>query len=458
MLPPDLLQAISAPGGSKVALILGAGCSFEAPTGLPLALECSKKVHQRLVADNVLLPGDCINPDDLSCLADAVFKKTNSQAALVGRILDSYDFKKPAPNAGYLLAAALLFEGAIGSIVTLNFDLALTMALGQIGVDNGVGVIDGPHELDRQASRNVYYLHRNANAISAEDWVLRTEVMKDQWKNQWEQHIAVRALTAPVVVFAGLGSPTAVLLESTKLIRASAKTKVLQVEPGEPEKSEFFKALGLNVDSFVKLKWCEFMTLLAGRVVEQQVQDLEAALLTKTKEDELGIENHATTLAGLKSMGLLGLGRFRAGVLSLEKPYSPDNQDRRALVADLIQIIPVIERLSGATAKLHKDGVVEFQLSGKASRFFLMVSGRGSRGRPAVEVAAKARLNVIRNDFPRLDGAIVAGTSGWSNPISPPASLIGDDAPFSIVAPVPLNLIHLDELRSDPSNIVKVVK
>lgn len=456
MLPSELLQAISAPGGSKVSLILGAGCSLEAPTSLPLAWEVSTKAHQRLLADNVLTQGECSHPDDLSCLADAVFKKTSSQAELVSRLLDSHEFKKPAPNEGYVLAAALLFEGAIGAVVTLNFDLALTVALGHLGVDNSVAVIDGPHELNRQTSRNVYYLHRNANAANPDDWVLRSAVIRDQWKNQWEQHVAVRALTAPAVVFAGLGSPADVLLESTKLIKAATKTQIFQVDPSDPSKSVFFQALGIPLKAFIKLKWCEFMEALSLRVVEQQLVELDSAIGTKTKDDKLYVENNGAVLSTLKSMGLVGLGGFRASLLLAGKPYSPDTPDRRALVADLLQAIPMIERTTGATARLHKHGVVEFFRTGKASRYFLLVSGRGVRGRPAIEVAVKSRAASIRSDFPALEGAIVAGTSGWTAAISPPPSILGTGAPHSIVAPPPLELVHLDNLRADPNALAKV--
>lgn len=457
MLPSELLEAISAPGGSRVALVLGAGCSLEAPTCLPLARQCSEEVHQRLVSDNILVKGECANPEDLSCLADTVHKKTNSQAALVRRILD-YGFKTATPNEGYLIAAALLLEGAMAAIVTLNFDLAISAAVSQLGNDGHVAVIDGPDELPNQSARNIYYLHRNANELDPEKWVLRTDVMKDQWKKRWEEHVSLRALIAPVVVFAGLGTPAAVLLESATQIRAATKTKVLQVDPDDADESAFFKALSLSKADFIKLKWCEFMELLADRVLVQQLDALQAAISVRTKDDNLRVENYGSVLDDLKSMGLLGFGHFRAALLLWNKPYSPDSDDRRILVADLIQAIPMIERISGgASARLLKHGVVEFHRPGKGSRFFLLASGRGGRGRSAIEPDVASRAAKVRNEISTLEGAIVAGTSDWNASISPPANIMGPITSHSIIDPSALELIHLPDLRSNPAIVSKVV-
>ena len=70
-LPSDLLEAISSTGGGRVALVIGAGCSLEEPTGLPLSREVSREIHRMLVADGILDHGECADPDDLSAVTDA---------------------------------------------------------------------------------------------------------------------------------------------------------------------------------------------------------------------------------------------------------------------------------------------------------------------------------------------------------------------------------------------------
>jgi hypothetical protein len=77
-LPADLLEAISSLGGGRVALVIGAGCSIEEPTGLPMSREASREIHRMLVQDGILALGDCADPDDLSLVTDAVFHKTHS--------------------------------------------------------------------------------------------------------------------------------------------------------------------------------------------------------------------------------------------------------------------------------------------------------------------------------------------------------------------------------------------
>jgi hypothetical protein len=137
------------------------------------------EVHRRLLADGILQNGECEDSNDLSLVADAVFIKRNSQRDVVERLREQYDLKLATPNDGYLIAAAMLCEGAISSVVTLNFDLAISNALSELGAGLIVGVIDCPDELPRQKNINVYYLHRNVNAVDPESWVLRTPAHRE---------------------------------------------------------------------------------------------------------------------------------------------------------------------------------------------------------------------------------------------------------------------------------------
>ncbi len=143
MLPISLLEAISARPRGRVAIITGAGCSVEKPTELPTAKAIALEAHERLLVDGVLNPGECANPADLSCVADAVFAKTGEQTPLVQR-MHPQAFRSPEPNEGYLLAAALLREQAVVCLMTLNFDYAIAVALSQLGAKDSVAVIHGP--------------------------------------------------------------------------------------------------------------------------------------------------------------------------------------------------------------------------------------------------------------------------------------------------------------------------
>src|SRR5438094_5404548 len=199
-LPPELRAAIAQVGGGRVVLVIGAGCSFEPPTSLPLSREMAIEVHRRLRLDGVLTV-DCANPGDLSNVADAVFAATGQQRPLVDR-LHLNDFRSAVPNDGYLLAAALLSEQAVSCVMTLNFDLAMSTALSMIGAKD-VSVIAGPQDHQRLGLTNVIYLHRNVDA-DAEQWILRTAALASEWQGQWIQAIATKVLNGPVTVFAGL--------------------------------------------------------------------------------------------------------------------------------------------------------------------------------------------------------------------------------------------------------------
>lgn len=75
-LPPALLAAVAAEGGGRIVLVVGAGCSFEDPTGLPLARQCAEEAHRRLTEDGIIPPGSCPDDSDLSAVADTVRAQT----------------------------------------------------------------------------------------------------------------------------------------------------------------------------------------------------------------------------------------------------------------------------------------------------------------------------------------------------------------------------------------------
>lgn len=459
-LPVDLLQAVSSPGGGRIALVVGAGCSVEAPTSIPVARRCSVEVHKRLLADGVLQNGDCTDPTDLSVVADAVFAKKNSQRDVVERLRDQYDLKLATPNDGYLIAAAMLCEGAISSVVTLNFDLALSNALSELGAGYIVGVIECPEDLPRQKTINVYYLHRNVNAADPESWVLRTATLKDDWKGQWEPIITTKVLTAPLVVFAGLGTPVAVLIESTKLLRNAlpAVTKLYQVDPDDKTSSKFFQELALDASAYIQCGWCQFMDELSQRLLKEQVVQLEKAVERKVKDDRLPTENVAHLLDCLQALGLVKFGKLRAHWLLHDKPYCRVETNTLGLVADLLLALAMVARVSGAVAVIE-DGLVEFHRDGRVVAVYLVASGCGHRGRAAVEVAVELRRKQYQNRLVPPRGVIVGGTSNtWTTMLTPPSDIVRVDMSEDIVAgPSMFPLFHISELRDDPNRVQQVV-
>lgn len=462
--PEPLLQAVSARGGGKLALVIGAGCSVEAPTSVPAARRCSAEIHRRLVADGILVDGECGDPEDLSALADVIFAKQGTQRALVERFCDEYDLKLASPNDGYLIAAALLAEQAISSVVTLNFDLALSTALGTLGVGSIVGVIESPEQLGRQRAVNVYYLHRNVNAPTPDEWVLRTQALDKDWQDHWESIIATNVLATPVVAFAGLGTPVAVLLSSTERIRGAlpGSTTIFQVDVAERSESRFFAALNIEESAYIRSGWCAFMDALSQRLAVEHIARIADAAAAKVSNDGLQPENLSSLLNGLQQFGVVKLGQLRAHWLLHEKAYCPSAAYPEALVADLLLAIALLSRESGAEAVLEEHGVVLFVRHGRISAAYFVVSGAGHRGRPTLEALMRERQKRYRRaGLVRPSGVIVAGSSDpWQSmaAITPPADVIrGTELTTDIVAPDFLPMTHVSEIRSDVSRITSMV-
>lgn len=453
-LPPELLQAIASPNGGKLALVIGAGCSVEPPTSIPVSRVCSSEIHRQLVADGILQEGDCTNPTDLSLLADAVFDKQGSQRLLVERLRDQYGFKLAPANAGYSIAAALLCEGAIKSIVTLNFDLALSTALSELGAHGIVGIVERPEDLQSQKNINVFYLHRNVNAADPDLWVLRTAAMNTEWKNHWEEIIASSVLTTPNVLFAGLGTPVKVLIESSKHLKAALPngTNVFLASPGDPAKSLFFAELELDDAQYVRLGWGDLMRSLSARLSLEHVVELTKAIEKKTKEDGIAPEAVQVMLDRFRELGIVDFGKLRAQWLLHEKPYRPAAKDDFGLIADLVLAIGYLERVTDSTASIRREGIVDFTRNGRIVASFQLASGRGHRGRTAIETDVTARRSRTSQDAPP-HGVLIAGTSdSWNAPLpSTPSDIIsGNRSPGDLISgSTTLSMIHVDRLRHD---------
>src|SRR5438876_1111094 len=124
VIPSSVLAAVGQPHGGRLALVLGAGCSVESPTDLPLSRDLAREANRRLVLNGVLADGDCEDADDLSCVADAVYEKVGRQREIVD-VLPRQSFRFARPNEGTLIAAALLRDGVLRFVMVLNYDLGL---------------------------------------------------------------------------------------------------------------------------------------------------------------------------------------------------------------------------------------------------------------------------------------------------------------------------------------------
>lgn len=457
--PHHVLQAVAEQTG-RIALVVGAGCSLDAPTSLELSDEYARQVHAKLVLEHVLDDGDCTNPSDLSSVTSAVWSKVKSQEPVVTR-LPRGAFRDAQANNGYLTAAALLREGSVSAVLTLNFDLAMNDALGQLAANDEVAVIASPRAVGDLGSRIVVYLHRNANEDNFDEWILRVESLTDEWKGRWEEVLSQRVLTSPVVVFAGLGSPAAVLTESITWIRSRvdpANHHAYVVDPSAT--TAFQEALALPDDAHVRMGWCEFMAILDERLCAQ----LRLALAASCHElcTSHSWDGEAAAVAALCNLfyqrGLVAAGQQRSQWLLHKRSYLPDSEHVRAFVAYLLLGIGLAQQHADATATVRHDGVVELRRDGRLVGSCLPVSGGGTHHWTAIEPRVNAVLKKMApHEIP--SAILIAGLQGPApQEITPPEDVRYEvpDGDIAGRGTSPVQ-VTVDELRADPTLVTRLV-
>lgn len=456
-IPSSLLEAISNPPRGRVALIVGAGCSLESPTCLPLSSDCSEDAYHKLIANNVLAEGDCVEPKDLSLLADVVYAKRNAEQKELVHCLPVTRFRNAEANDGYLIAAALLVERAVGNALTLNYDHAFQNALANVGARDEVAVVYGPDDHGHVGECNLIYLHRNAGA-DPETWILRTEQLEQAWRNSWEEIITSRIAGTPHLIFAGLGYPAAVLVETIRRVRQALKDQVsiYYVDPSEFESSKIAMALSLKKEQHIKMKWGEFMSHLADRVVLEQVNKLRRACADLVRANNIASEDCEQVLGRMRNLGLLKLGKLRAAWQLEQSQYASDRQNESSSYADIVLAIALLERMGTAKSEIGPEGNVALVREGRCLCTIVPIAGKGTRTVASVEP-------IVRQKMKELDNLLVhkpvlfllAGVEGAHEEITLPESIVSGSNPENIAVRIePLPWYRVPDVRKDPSIIL----
>ena len=457
-LPDQLSQAISSQGGGRVVLVLGAGCSKEDPTGLPLGGELSEDCLRQLIRDGVLSEGEVTDERDLSALAEAVFQKTGSQRELTERFPQNA-FRCPEPNEGYLIMAALLLEGAVSDTMTLNFDFAARKALTALGAKEAVSTISGPQDFANLGTRNLIYLHRDIDS-PPDDIVLRSTQIDQGWWGSWQQVIAQRVLASPCVVFVGLGSPASVLLETTKRIVESVgrpRVTVYVVDPSAHDDSLFASTLQVGSKEYFRMGWSGFMRELTQPVIKEHLVAIAGSCDELTQEMQVEAEDVADICQRLMQLGLVGLGRLRSAWMLENTPYTAYQQGLSLrLFSSLILGVRLLERLIAREARFGKDGLVDFFRDGYATRV-MVCSGGGTRTRPMVEAEIEKRYRSMRVQGKAPSFALIAGVEHGPEG-STPRNIAVETDPDDLVAGVgDFHFLYVSEIRSDPATALRVI-
>lgn len=445
---PDDVLGPTAERRGRVALIVGAGCSLEDPTSLALSRTYALEVHQKLIHDGVLDEGDCLNPEDLSTVADAVIDRRGTQRPLVERLPRNY-FRFARPNDGYLYAAALLRERAVIAVLTLNFDLAMTAALTELSATE-VDVVPGPAAMGDLGAATVIYLHRNVDEADPDQWILTTQALQQAWRDNWEEVVAQRAMSSPVIVFAGLGSQAAVLTETITRIRQAITVDTQRVLVVDPEEhTEFGDALDLPDGSHLRIGWCDFMERLANRVGEELRTQLAGACLDLCHQhgwdDELG---GIPSLSGrFYRSGLVEAGKIKAAWLVEQQNYAPDDS-QRVLIADLLLGVGLIETQLGCSAVFNENGLVHLMDSNQSKITLGVASGKGALRWSALEALLSSKFAALNIPF-RPDCILLSGVLGARpEQLAPPADIFLGEGEDDIAHPnTDPTLVTVDEVR-----------
>jgi hypothetical protein len=460
-LPTALLEAIAAAEGRRVVIVIGAGCSLEPPTNLPLADACSKEAHRRLVDDKVLTGGECANPSDLSALADAVVERTGSQRELVNR-LPTTRFKTATPNDGHYLTAALMLEGAISHAITINFDLALSHALSQVAAGDLVSIIRGPEEHAQVSGCNLIYLHRNADS-DPEAWILTNAAIQQAWQERWEELIGGLVAVGPVIVFAGLGSSCGVLRHSVAKMRTALgeMARAFLVDPGNLEHSQFAAEVNCTPETHISMGWVEFMRSLSDRRTREIVSGISRACNELSRREDWPVENVDTLCAQLLALNLLSFGKLRAAWLLDKRPYVRMEQDHALLIADLLLALGFLQRVENLRVSLRQDGLVDIRLDQRHVQVRL-ASGKGVRRWASVEAELRQleKYGPAESRAIRVRTTIVGGVVGnrAGNITAPPSIIATEDENGLIDGDTRFGLYSIDEIRNDPRIFMQVLQ
>jgi len=428
------LHAIAAPGGGQVALVIGAGCSVEAPTSMPLAGALAQEAYRQLVLDQILVEGQCAEPWDLAALASIVWAATQGQTELVKRF-PREAMRQARPNLGYKLLAALMAEHAIGHVLSLNFDFAVENAAIHLG--HTIPTIDAPGQ-PVPVRPALVYLHGSATS-DPERLVLRTEMINDGWKNQWEQIVATQVLSAPRILFVGLGSAAPVLSATLAMIQKAlgAEKAIYQADIGDLAGNTLAQQLNIPTERYIKGGWCEVLEELSERVAADQVHKLEIngqANLLDNAFSQAERDRFATLSAKLSGVSLLALGKLRAFAQLdrniLYRVHSPQSDAQIAepmvRLAELGEVLGLEPRpTAGGTWQLFKDGRPRGQI--------LLASGGGVLRLAAAEPRARELCAQITAEVSQGPDVILIGGLMPSAP--PPAhiDIIADGDPQSLV-------------------------
>lgn len=454
-IPGPLVAAVNYPAGDQVALVLGAGCSMDAPTNLETAKAYARQAYRDLVAQSVI-PANCCDENDLGALADAVFKEKGSQKPLV-------DILRPllsnaAPNEGHKTAAALLAEGIVGLILTLNFDRAMDTAITMIANGAHISIVHDVFDLAQRTRRGLIYLHGDVESDD-EKWVLRSKQIDGSWDGTWQEFVSHDFALTPNVIFAGLGSPTPVISDTVTKVRAVLPNtgNVFQVDTMERVHNKLAAALAVADDAYFVSCWTGFMTAIGSVVAEKFIDRLVARYPQFCAQNKYTEEDLTFVRAALPT-NILKLGKLRAAWFFNKSEYQAFNSTAIDLMVDVIQGLAQAVRIAGATECVPLEDGMEFRKDGRRIFRVFSFSGGGTMHWTTFEERLRSRLLEFRKHDTTATVVFLA-TGVEVLDTSVPEKIVPSGDPDAVTSTPPNHrYLSAQMLRDDPTQLTDMIR
>ncbi len=391
--PAPLVAAVAQPGTGQIAIVLGAGCSMDAPTNLASASDYAKRAYRDLVEQRIIVDG-CCDREDLGALADAVFAITGSQEALVDIL--RRQLANASPNDGHKIAASLLAEGIVGLILTLNFDRALDTAISDIATEAYVAIIHGVEDLRARTRQGLVYLHGNVESPDSR-WILRTAQIDANWEDTWQEYILTDFALTPNVIFAGLGSPTPVISETVLKVRGVLvpPRNVFQVDALDRGDNRLADALEIPLGDYIRSCWTGFMGALGGSASRGFLNAISDRHPTFCEENRLHREDITLVMESLP-MDILILGKLRAAWFMSKAEYKTFINTMLDHLVDIVRALAIALRIVQANECVVVEDGMEFRKDGKPLFRVFSCSGAGSMFWARAEAEIRSRLRKFR--------------------------------------------------------------
>jgi len=266
-------------------------------------------------------------------------------------------------------------------------------------------------------------------------------------------------LAGPVTVFAGLGTPAAVLVESTRRIREAVPdgVRIFQVDPLDRASSVFAIELGIEEPSYIQLGWVAFMRKLSERLVSEHRNQIETAVDGMIDAHGVSPEDVSGVLEQLTDRGLLGTGRLRARWILEPSSYVPHRSVDPVHIANLLLAVAFVERETGSKAKFDEDGLVHFYKDHSLVGTIRIAAGRALLSWLALET----RLRHLDQSLARRASyaAVVCGVTPLPTDISTPTDIAAGEEDDSIVGAVQTpRILTVEQLRADAGYVLELLQ